>query len=100
MDKRLTKELQRRGVPSLYAQEEEQDTMIYLEITTSKLPWRWFVAEARLDSGDVLFFGFVGGDFPEWGYFQLSELESVGPIIVNYGFRPKRFSEVKKEYGL
>ena len=36
--------------------------------------WTWYATEF---DGKDLFFGFVRGDFPELGYFTLSELQSV-----------------------
>jgi len=30
---------------------------------------------AEFNSDDRIFFGYVVGDFPEWGYFSLDELE-------------------------
>lgn len=40
--------------------------------------WSWYVMEGEeLEHGDWLFYGFVDGDFPEYGSFLLSELESV-----------------------
>jgi len=40
--------------------------------------WTWYVMEGEeLENGDWLFFGFVDGDFPEYGSFLLSELVSV-----------------------
>ena len=40
--------------------------------------WTWLVAEGEeLDDGDWQFFGLVKGFETEWGYFCLSELESV-----------------------
>jgi len=40
--------------------------------------WEWFVAEGEeLDDGDWQFFGLVKGFETEWGYFCISELESV-----------------------
>jgi len=42
--------------------------------------WTWFVTEESEQEGDFLFFGYVIGHEEEWGYFLLSELESVrGP---------------------
>ena len=43
-------------------------------------PWTgltWFVTEGQQEEDDFLFFGFVIGLENEWGYFVLSELESV-----------------------
>ena len=40
--------------------------------------WEWLVAEGEeLPDGDWQFFGLVNGFEEEWGYFCLSELESV-----------------------
>ena len=40
--------------------------------------WAWYAVEF---DGEDTFFGFVHGDFPEFGYFSLSEMESVtGPL--------------------
>ena len=40
--------------------------------------WTWYVCEgSRQTTGDWLFYGLVDGFAKEWGYFTLSELESV-----------------------
>jgi hypothetical protein len=50
--------------------------------------WTWLVAEGEeLDDGDWQFFGLVDGFEKEWGYFCLSELESVD---VGFGLRIER----------
>jgi len=39
--------------------------------------WTWYAMEGEeLEDGDWLFYGFVDGDFPEYGSFLLSELKS------------------------
>ncbi len=102
MDNRLIAEIRKREIPPLYTQENTADPMIYLEISLFQFPWRWYVSECEIEeSGDVLFFGFVNGDFDEWGYFRLSELEDTScPLLVSYDFKPLPFSELKKEYNL
>jgi hypothetical protein len=49
--------------------------------------WTWYVTEGEPvldDDGtelDFEFFGFVVGEFPEWGSFSLNELKSIhGPV--------------------
>ena len=103
MDNQLTAEIKRRGIPPLYSQEDASDPTVYLEINLLQLPWRWFVTECDIEDGerDVMFYGYVVGFAKEWGYFRLSELEDTRcPLLVNYGFKPVPFSELKKEYGL
>ena len=40
--------------------------------------WTWYVASGEeTKDGDWLFYGLVDGFEKEWGYFSLSELESV-----------------------
>ncbi len=102
MDNRLIAEIKRRGIPPLYTQQDAPDPIIYLEMSLLQFHWRWYVSECEIgDDGDILFFGFVNGDFGEWGYFRLSEMEDTRcPLLVNYDFKPMPFSELKKEYNL
>lgn len=103
MDNKLTAEIRRRGIPPLFAQENEEDPVIYLELCLLQFPWRWYVSECEIeaDGRDILFFGFVSGDFNEWGYFRLSELEETRcPLLVDYRFKPVPFSVVKENYNL
>lgn len=37
----------------------------------------WYVVEAEKQGNDWLFFGLVEGDFTEFGYFTLSQLQEV-----------------------
>ena len=39
--------------------------------------WRWYVLEAKKEKDDVIFFGLVEGNYREYGYFSLSELENL-----------------------
>jgi hypothetical protein len=102
MDNRLIAEIKKRGIPPLYAQGEAADPTIYLELSLFQFPWRWYVSECELEAGgDVLFFGFVNGDFNEWGYFRLSEMgDTRCPLLVSYDFEPMPFSALKMDYNL
>ena len=95
--KLLTKEICKE-IPALYANEDKkpEDVKIAVKFFCPWGSWSWFATEAcGLKNGewkslqevdwalceDVKFFGFVAGDFPELGYFLLSELLSVtGPM--------------------
>jgi hypothetical protein len=81
--KLLTLEIIRK-LPKLYATE---DTPLHEKVFTCKFftpwsSWTWYVTEGdRQEDGDWLFFGYVEGLEGEWGYFALSELESIdGPF--------------------
>ena len=105
--KLLTAEL-RSQIPPLYSQEKNPDATIHLKLFCPWSNWTWFASEGSEQEGDFLFFGYVIGHEEEWGYFLLSELESVrGPgglaIERDLYFNPGPFSEViarfRKERG-
>jgi hypothetical protein len=106
----LTQEL-RKQLPPLYSQENEQDPMVICKFFHPLSPWTWYAYEGSpvdengyydtdKEKVDFVFFGWVYGDYPELGYFSLSELESV--TVMGLGierdlhFTPMRLSEVKK----
>jgi|SRR5579872_6672946 len=72
----LTDELRAR-LPPLYSQEAAPDPYVYARFTLPGTTWSWYVIEGEARDGDYLFFGFVCGQDSEFGYFLLSELESV-----------------------
>jgi hypothetical protein len=99
----LLAEIKRRGIPPLYAQENNSDPTVYLELQVLNSSWRWYVTECEveLDRNDVLFFGYVVGFEKEWGYFRLSDLKETGrPVLVSSAFEPVPFSELKRLYDL
>jgi Protein of unknown function (DUF2958) len=74
--KLLTDEL-RAKLPALYSQEGESDPIVYAKFFLPGTGWTWYATEGSPREGDYLFFGFVVGLESEFGYFLLSELESV-----------------------
>jgi hypothetical protein len=96
----LTAEL-RAQLPPLYSQESKEDPPVFCKFSTPDSNWTWFVTEGAPDEDnpeDIRFFGFVIGQFEEWGYFLLSELEqdfcSRMPIERDLYFTPGPFSAV------
>lgn len=94
--KLLTKELLEK-LPPLYATENETDPMVWVKFfyPTSRLTWY-----ATEFDGKDLFFGYVDGDFPELGYFSLSEMSQTRdkwglPIERDLYFQPCRLSVLK-----
>jgi hypothetical protein len=101
----------RQQLPPLYSQEHEPDPMVICKFFHPLSHWTWYAYEGSpVDENgyydtdeekvDFVFFGWVYGDFPEMGYFALSELESV--TVMGLGierdlhFTPMKLSEVKK----
>lgn len=75
--KLLTKKIL-SSLPALYTQEEKGFAAIaQVKFFTPWTNWTWYATEF---DGKDLFFGWVEGNFSEWGYFTLSELQSIrGP---------------------
>lgn len=73
--KLLTEEIKRQ-LPSLYSTEDVdvEDKIAICKFFTPGSNWTWYAVEY---DGEDLFFGYVIGFVGEWGYFSLSELESV-----------------------
>src|SRR5215470_1698629 len=74
--KLLTDEL-RAQLPPLCSQEAADEPKVYAKFFLPGTDWAWYVTEGQEQEGDFLFFGFVVGLESEFGYFLLSELESV-----------------------
>lgn len=82
MQKLLTKKIRER-LPKLYATENEKNPVVQVKFfSIVSGGWRWYATEF---DGDDTFFGLVDGFEQEWGYFSLSELESLrGPCNVPF----------------
>lgn len=97
--KLLTEEL-KKALPALYTKENENNPMVVCKFFLPMTKWTWFATEF---DGKDSFFGFVVGEYPELGYFSLSELENLeGPyglgVERDIYFEPTRLSEIRKEY--
>lgn len=89
----LTEEI-RKQLPPLYSGEEKglDDAIAVVKFFTPDSGWTWYATEGSpVDEAgyydtdkpqvDYLFFGLVDGFEREFGYFRLSELESIrGPL--------------------
>lgn len=96
--KLLTKEIIKK-TPSLYAQENETDPMVYAKFFDPCSHWTWYLMELDEETGRC--FGYVVGFEEELGYFDIPELENVKNklgigIERDTSFEPTRLSEIKK----
>jgi len=94
---KLLTEKTRNRLPSIGSQDQNPDPIIQVKFFCPWNHWTWFAYE--FDQEDI-FFGFVKGDFDEFGTFSLSELESVkGPMGLgierDIHFTPKPLSQCK-----
>lgn len=99
--KLITKELAAK-IPELYATDnEEAEHIAYVKFFSPYMGWYWYVLEF---DGDDTFFGYVFGDFEEYGYFSLSELsntmfQNIVPAVErDLSFDPILLKEVFKEH--
>jgi len=76
--KLLTKELKKK-IPKLYEQDGlGDDAIVYAKLFCPWNQWTWYILE--YDGNDTIFC-YVLGDFNEFGYVSLSELQDVrGPF--------------------
>ena len=73
--KLLTESLKKK-IPPLYAQDGKGDNAtVYAKFFCPWNSWTWYVTEYDPKTNEC--FGYVDGDFPELGYFSVTELESV-----------------------
>lgn len=96
--KLLTKEI-KKSLPKLYLTEKQKaNAIVHAKFFTPYSYWTWYATE--FDGKDI-FFGLVSGYETEYGYFSLTELESVrGPfgltIERDLYFKPKALKEISK----
>jgi len=96
----LTPEL-RAELSPLYAQDGNPNPTVYAKFFFPAGRWTWFVTEGEPDGDDFRFFGYVIGDFDEWGYFTLNELQSINiqglTIERDLYFKQGAFNEVLEQ---
>jgi len=96
--KLLTKEIQKK-LPPLYSTEKVplDEKVCQVKYFHPLSSWTWYAVE--YDPETKTFFGWVDGDFPEWGNFSLEEMESVKVrglgIERDMYFTPKPMKEIE-----
>jgi len=96
--KLLTKEL-RKKLPPIRGQEDKGlDAIAHVKFFTPDAHWTWYATEF---DGQDIFFGFVKGDFDEFGSFSLSELQRVRggmglPVERDLYFQPTPLRELTR----
>ena len=98
--KLLTKAIENK-LPKFYETEDipEEEKIAQIKFFTTWNSWRWYGVEYNPDTR--MFFGWVDGDFPEWGYFSLDEISQVRggpfkmPIERDMWVTPKQMKDVE-----
>ena len=93
--KLITEELKTQ-LPELYSQDGVDDPIAHAKFFTPDSNWTWYATEY---DGKDTFFGLVEGFESEFGYFSLSELESVRgsfglPVERDVWFQPTPISKL------
>lgn len=85
-------------------QEGIKDPIVFALYRVPLIGWTWFATEGKAVGDDFLFFGYVVGLECEWGYFCLSELESVDingiKVCRDEDPMPRPLSECLQQYGI
>ena len=94
--KLLTNEI-RKQLPALGETDNQIDPIVVVKFFCPWNQWTWLAYEF---DGEDIFFGFVKGDYDEYGTFSLSELEAIkGPMELTIErdlyFTPRPLSECK-----
>ena len=91
------------ALPSLYATEHliADEKAVLVKFFCPWGHWTWYGVE--YDPEQELFFGFVQGNYDEWGYFSLAEMKEItGPMGLKIErdlyFKPCKFKNLKKAY--
>ncbi len=91
-------------LPRISDQEGHRNPTVYVVFEFPLSGWAWFVTEGDAFGDDICFFGYVVGLEREWGYFCLSELESIDingiKVCREKDHLPKPLSECLRQYGL
>jgi len=84
--KLITKDIEKKlAKHPLYSTDGQKEKEVVVKFFNPYGGWRWYVCEGeKQENGDWLFFGLVEGIEKEWGYFTLSELQSI-PTPYNLG---------------
>ena len=73
--KLLTEPLKKK-IPAIYSQDGKgNNSTVYAKFFCPWNSWTWYVTEYDPERNEC--FGYVDGDYPEWGYFSVTELEGV-----------------------
>lgn len=103
MSELLPKEIE-SVLPRISDQEGNKNPTVYAVFQFPLSGWTWFVTEADSYEDDICFFGYVVGLEREWGYFCLSQLESVDinglKVFREKDHVPKPLSECLQQFGL
>lgn len=72
----LTQE-NKKSLPALYSTEETpcEEKIAVVKFFHPFSSWTWYATEFDPETG--LFFGWVDGNFPEWGNFSLEEMQDL-----------------------
>ena len=94
----------KKALAKISGQEGNENPNVYAVFQFPLSVWTWFVTEADSYEDDICFFGYVVGLEREWGYFCLSELESVDingiKVCRDEAHVPMPLSECLQQHGI
>lgn len=94
----LTEEL-RTQLPPLFAQEAEDDPIVYARFYLTDSAWDLYATEGGPEGGEYCLAGYITGEVQDWRHVLLTELEAMrspagAPVERDLTFQPGRFTDV------
>lgn len=86
MNRLLLDEELKNTLPRLYEQDKSEVKILHARFYHPICNWEWYAME--YSPLQKLFFGLVEGEFLEYGYFTLDELDRIGAIR-DYHFKAR-----------
>lgn len=86
MNRLLLDEELKNTLPRLYEQDKSEVKILHARFYHPIYNWEWYAME--YSPLQKLFFGLVEGEFLEYGYFTLDELDRIGAIR-DYHFKAR-----------
>ena len=86
----------RDALPGLHTSSGERHDLVPIKFFDPTGSWTWYVIEF---DGEDTFFGYVDGNYPEFGYFSLKELSEVEGMLGigierDINWQPKTIGEI------
>ena len=93
----------RASLPFIGGQDGAVNPIAHVKFFTPDGAWTWYATEGSPVDADFIFFGYVIDIVPAWGYFRLSELESIRghlnlPVERDLWFQPTHMAQVLKPF--
>jgi hypothetical protein len=88
------------GTPPLGGQSDKcDDAIVYVKLSDAATAWTWYIMEFSEIStgGPNMAYGFVNGQYPEYGNFSFEELAAFPNVVVDESFKSQTIGACRQE---